>query len=111
MQMPFVSRSVSSLTLCIGVKRCRESCHAKIREEFFGEDPFGVGALPEEEVAGALLTGGADDKVDIGERGVIEVRAKCVMVRRAHHDTGLTMTRHPLYRSQDFIFAAVVDGE
>lgn len=51
---------------------------------FFEEEPLGVGALPEEEIRGAVFAGGPDDEIDIGELRVVEEGAKRGFIDSLH---------------------------
>src|SRR5438046_92949 len=54
--------------------------NVEIRPQGFGHEELRVRGLPEQEVARALLAGGADDQVRVGELGVVEAGAKGPLV-------------------------------
>ena len=53
---------------------------AEVRPQGRREDELRVGALPQQEVAGALLTAGADDQVGIALAGGVEVLGEAILV-------------------------------
>src|SRR6266513_1761773 len=46
----------------------------EVRPGGVDEHQLGVGGLPEQEVRGPLLTGRADEQVDVGQAGLVEMR-------------------------------------
>ena len=52
----------------------------EVRPVLRAEDELGVGGLPEQEVAGSLVTPGADQDVDIGLAGGVEVLGEVILV-------------------------------
>ena len=56
---------------------------------------LGVGALPEQEVAGALLAAGPDDQVGIGLAGGVEVLAEPLLVDLGRGHAGCQRGRAP----------------
>ena len=45
----------------------------EVRPQGVQENHLGVGGLPDQEVRGALLTGGAHEQIDVGHVGLVEV--------------------------------------
>src|SRR3989338_7842257 len=110
----FILRSEPALSLVELLNDIFEIFRREIREVVLEEEPFGVGRLPEEEVAGALLTGGTDDEVNVGERGVVEVGADRIdgvipSVVEGRYGSFLCFV-HAVYRTDDFIFSSIIQG-
>ena len=75
------------------------------------EDELGIGRLPQQEVAGALLAGGADEQVDVGHVGLVEVPGDHALVDLGRIDASRRhLARDPLCRIGDLGSAAVVDA-
>src|SRR5438105_4296616 len=56
--------------------------NVEIGPECFSHEELGVGRLPEQEIAGPLLAGGADYEVRIGQFGVVEASLDRLLVDR-----------------------------
>src|SRR6185312_13225992 len=74
------SCAVASLALGELLDRGVEVGLGEIRPEGVGEDELGVGPLPQQEVAGALLPAGADDEVRVGLPGGVQVLPEALLV-------------------------------
>src|SRR5215469_16589124 len=67
---------------------------AEIGPQRLGEDELGIGALPQQEVADALLAAGADQQIGIGDVGGEEMPRDHVLIDRVRRQ----LTRHGLRR-------------
>ncbi len=86
---------------------------AEVRPQGVGDVKFGVGDLPEEEVADAHFAGGADEEVGVGQAGGIKARGERLFVQLERIE-GAGVPRfgnERVHRVNQFGAAAVIDGE
>src|SRR5688500_7096745 len=93
------------LARAVGSDRRVERRGVEVRPERFGEVELAVGELPEKEVADALLTAGADEKIGLGRVAHREIGRQCGLFDRFQLWIVLQKPRHGL---QDVPAAAVV---
>src|SRR5579885_621501 len=60
---------VAALAAAVVGDRLFEVAAPEIRPQRLGEDELGIGALPQQEIADALLAAGADQQVRVGQIG------------------------------------------
>ena len=60
-------------------ERFEQTGAIEIRPECIGDEDFGVSDLPEEEIADAHFTAGADEEIRIGKIGSVEVAGDVVL--------------------------------
>src|SRR6185369_13117670 len=84
----------------------------KIGPERVDENELGVGRLPDQEVAQALLTAGADQQVRVGQAGGREVRCENFLVDLVGAElAGGGIGGDAAGGIDDFILAAVVESD
>src|SRR5471030_1360886 len=85
---------------------------AEIRPQRVDEYQLGVGALPEQEIADALLAAGADQQVWIGNAGGEELAFEARLVDLVGGDFSRRyLAREVARRPQDLVTRAVVDAD
>ncbi len=71
--MRFAEAAEAAFALLVVVDGFEQVDAAEVGPKAVGDEDFGVGDLPEEEVGDALLAGGADDEVGVGHVRGVEV--------------------------------------
>lgn len=72
--------AIAAIALLIISNRLQQVNAAKVRPEHSGQIQLGIGSLPQEEVAEAKLTAGADDQVQLRQIARIEMTVDGVLV-------------------------------
>src|SRR6201997_5329524 len=65
--------AVAAFAFLIVDEGFEEAGAIEIGPESFGDEDFGVGNLPEEEIADAHFAGGSDEEIGVGEIGGVEM--------------------------------------
>ena len=98
----------ATVAICVALKGLIIFVSTKIGPIDLGEDPFSIDRLPDEKIAGALFTGGADDEVWVGDALGEHVGADELI---CDFFSGEALLDDVLDGVADFVSATVVEGE
>src|SRR5579859_25467 len=102
----FAGTTEAALAVAIGIDRATQRLRVEVRPEFVGEIELGVGKLPEQEIADALLPASTDEQVRLGRVVHGQIRREMCLAKTARW-LGL-IACHAVDRLQDIPAPAIV---